>query len=341
MENGYLKHITDEFRAGLELDVGDAEKLMDTLLECRDPGPIAALLSAWNDKGITEDELFALASLMRSRMKRVISDHKTFVDMVGTGGSKVKTFNVSTASAFVTAGAGVPTAKHGNRAATSTSGSADVMAELGIDVDADEFASERNLNENGICFMFAPRFHSLSPTLAAARRSLKRPTIFNALGPLCNPAKAPHHVIGVWSPEMTEIVAKVLGRLGAGKSWVVHAESGLDEISIEGRTGVVEISDGDTSYREVALEDFAAGPSLGGGLPARLNAVESAGLIRNILNNEMRNSDAERLVCVNAAAAIFVAGAAGDLTTAYEKALESIRSGAAGAKLRSLARDHT
>src|SRR5205085_11522163 len=163
------------------------EPFLDALLAETDEGLISDVLYEWESKNVTEDELFSLALILRKRMTRISTHHGRFVDAVGTGGSRAKTFNVSTAAAFVIAGAGVPVAKHGNRAATSNSGSADVLAELGIKADIEPLDAEKCLNKLGICFMFAPKFHSLSPVLAKVRRALDRPTIFNNLGPLCNP----------------------------------------------------------------------------------------------------------------------------------------------------------
>lgn len=335
MENRILKHYLDEFHAGSDLDPVEAETLFDALIGSEDPSTIAALLSAWNKKGTSEDELFAMAKLMRARMKRIDSIHDTFVDIVGTGGSAAKTFNVSTASSFVIAGTGLPVAKHGNRAATSTSGSADVMSALDLDVDVVTQISQKDLNQHGICFMFAPRFHSLSPALAAARRKVGAPTIFNSLGPLCNPASAPHHVIGVWSAGMLETTARVLARLGTKRSWIVHAENGLDEISITGKTQVAEVNGGKVERFSIAAPDFGV-YSLGKGVPACCSASQSARIIRDVLNNQMRNRDAERLVLVNAAAAIYVAGRSDSLDDAYDKALESVRTGSAAGKLKIL-----
>src|SRR5688572_14970950 len=181
MDDRILLHYIDEFRSGFDLDPAEAETLFDAIMSSPDVDGIADLLRAWNEKGVVEEELFQFASIMRRRMKRIHSGRAPLVDIVGTGGSAVKSFNVSTAAAFVIAGAGVAVAKHGNRAATSKCGSADVLAALGIDVDVEPHVSERQLNEHGLCFMFAPRFHSLSPTLAAARRSIGAPTIFNNL----------------------------------------------------------------------------------------------------------------------------------------------------------------
>ena len=183
--------------------------------------------------------------------------------------------------------------------------------------------------------MFAPRFHSLSPTLAKARRSLERPTIFNNLGPLCNPASAPHQVIGVWDKHLLESTARVLSRLGAKRSWVVYGENGLDEIALKGTTLVAEINGEKVDVFEISAVDFDV-YSLGNDLPANCTADESAAVIRDILENKLKDQDAERLVLINAAAALYVSGKAADLPTAYNFAVESIRSGSALSKLNKL-----
>ena len=268
-------------------------------------------------------------------MTRISTHHGRFVDAVGTGGSRAKTFNVSTAAAFVIAGAGVPVAKHGNRAATSNSGSADVLAELGIKADIEPLEAEKCLSKLGICFMFAPKFHSLSPVLAKVRRALDRPTIFNNLGPLCNPAGAPHQIIGVWHVDLLERTANVLARLGTGKSWIVHGHYGLDEVSLNGTTSVVEVTGAHATRFEVNAADFGI-DNLDGDLPAGLGPDQSADLIRRILGNRQCEKPAEKIVAINAAAAIYLAGTAADLKAGYQKALASIRSGAAAAKMESL-----
>ena len=335
MNDRILDHYLEEFQLGADVVADEAEILFDALIGSNNQSLIAEVLSAWNEKGISEDELFTFASLMRGRMKRINCRYSTFVDTVGTGGSISKTFNVSTAAAFVIAGSGLPVAKHGNRAATSNSGSADVLSELGINVDVGPSIVEHHLNEHAICFMFAPRFHSLSPTLAGARRSLERPTIFNNLGPLCNPASAPHHVIGVWEKHRLESTANVLLRLGAKRSWVVYGENGLDEISLKGTTLVAEVGDGKVDVFEIAAADFDVF-TLGNDLPSKYSSDESAQIITAILSNEMADRDAERLVLINAAAAIHVAGKANSLPEAYEIAKDSIRSGSALNKLNRL-----
>lgn len=336
MDDRILEHYLDEFRLGCELDAPEAETLLDALIGCEKIELTASVLTAWNEKGVTEDELFSLASLMRGRMKRITSRHEKFVDIVGTGGSSSKTFNVSTAAAFVIAGSGLPVAKHGNRAATSSSGSFDVLASLGVNVDVEPSVTEDNLNKNGMCFMFAPRFHSLSPNLAAARRLVGRPTVFNNLGPLCNPAETPHNVIGVWDKHLLESTARVLARLGAKRSWVVYGEGGLDEIAIKGSTLVAEVDGDIVDLFEISAADLDVF-TLANDVPSKCPAEESAALIRAVLSNELASRDAERLVLINAAAAIYVSGYAAELPEAYKIAEESVRSGAAGAKLNQLA----
>ena len=335
MENRILEHYLEEFQHGLDVDAAEAESLFDALIGSGDEKLLSQTLEAWNTKGTTENEVFAFASVMRGRMKRIESSHETFTDIVGTGGSGSKTFNVSTAAAFVVAGSGLPVAKHGNRAATSSSGSADVLSKLGINVDIDPSESERHLNNDGLCFMFAPRFHSLSPTLAAARRSLGRPTIFNNLGPLCNPASAPHTVIGVYDKHLLESTANVLLRLGATRSWVVYGENGLDEIALKGTTLVAQINGDKVDLFEITAADFGI-YTLGKDLPSKCSAEESAKMIESVLGNELKDRDAERLVLINAAAAIHLAGLATGLPEAYSIAETSIRNGSAQQKLNDL-----
>ena len=234
-----LEKFLEILSAGRDLSESEAVEFFTTLqTETENESLIAAALLALEAKGSTGDELYAMAKLMRSRAVKVNSNHETFVDIVGTGGSSAKIFNVSTAAAFVIAGADLPVAKHGNRAATSNCGSADVLSSLGVNPAVDARAAEKCLNEIGICFMFAPNFHALSPILGKVRRKLGVPTIFNNLGPLCNPANAPHQIIGVWNRDLVEKTARVLAKLGTTKSWIVHGSDGLDEITLNGNTSV-------------------------------------------------------------------------------------------------------
>src|ERR671917_1775938 len=193
---------------------------------------------------------------MRGRAVRINSRHQTFIDTAGTGSSAAKTFNVSTAAAFVIAGAGLPVAKHGSRAATSRSGSADVLAALGVNVSADPSVAEACLNEVGICFMFAPLYHGATARVAGVRRELGVHTTFNLLGPLTNPAGAPRQLIGVWHAALVEPLARTLAALGTERAWVVHGRDGLDEITISDRTFVAEADDGEVRTFEIAPVDF-------------------------------------------------------------------------------------
>ncbi len=331
-----LRATIETFRKGRDLDGIEAEALLDALINESDENAMAELFRSWNKKGIAEDEIYWIAKIMRGRCTKVNSTHERFVDIVGTGGSRTKTFNVSTAAAFVVAGEGLPVAKHGNKAATSNSGSADVLSELGIEPAVDAATAERCLNEIGVCFMFAPNFHRLSPTLGKVRRGLGFPTIFNCVGPLCNPASAPHQLIGVWDKELLPKMANALARLGTKKSWIVHGEDGLDEITIGGPTFVAEvegdavrtfeISPGDFDLKVSSLEEIKAGSS-----------PESADLIRKVLANELRGSPAESIILINAMAALHLAGNTEDIGDGFGLAVESIEKGLAAKKLNQLA----
>lgn len=330
-----IRQYTSEFSRGVTLTADDAEALFDALINETDEAILAEILMAWNNKGIEEDEIFYLASIMRQRMKRVVSNHRSFVDIVGTGGSKAKTFNVSTAAAFVIAGAEIPVAKHGNKAATSMSGSADVLDELGIDPAVSPEIAERSLNENGICFMFAPNHHRLSPVLGKVRRGLGFPTIFNCVGPLCNPASAPHQLIGVWDKDLLPKMANALFRLGTTHSWIVHSSDGLDEISLSGTTYVAEVKDGGVSNFEISPEDFGLELSSTDSLKTS-SASESAAMIKSILEAKNVNEPKHNMVLINAAAAVRLAQNELSFGEAVEIVNESILSGKALSKLRTL-----
>jgi anthranilate phosphoribosyltransferase len=330
-----LENTTSEFLRGVTLRSGDAEAVLDALISETDESAIASLLIAWNSKGIEENEIYEFAQILRSRMKPVNSRHETFVDIVGTGGSKAKTFNVSTAAAFVVAGAGVPVAKHGNKAATSNSGSADVLAELGINPAVDPETAERCLNEIGICFMFAPNHHRLSPTLAKVRRGLGFPTIFNYVGPLCNPASAPYQLIGVWDRDLLPKMAGALARLGTTQSWIVNG-NGLDEVSLEGSTTVGEITGNSVNIHETYPMDFGIEPGEIEGIRCS-DSVSSSAIIGKVLNGLAVGTAAEDIIVLNAAAVISLADPTINRGEAVEVVRESIRSGKARCKLEELA----
>jgi anthranilate phosphoribosyltransferase len=314
----------------------EAAELLDALLDGEaTEAQIGAALVLLAVKGETVEELAGLAMAMRARAVRLRSRHDLFVDTAGTGSSAAKTFNVSTAAAFVIAGAGLAVAKHGSRAATSRSGSADVLAALGVNVSADPAVSERCLNEIGLCFMFAPLYHTATARVAGVRRQLGVHTTFNLLGPLTNPAGAPRQVIGVWHESLVEPLASALGLLGAERAWVVHGRDGLDEVTVSGRTLVAEVEGGaGPRVFEIGPEDFglerATLAGLGGG-----DAEANARLVREVLSGERRGAG-RALVVANAAAALYVGGRAESLSGAARLAEESIEDGAALSKLEAL-----
>src|SRR5260370_7684696 len=244
MSNQFLRDSVAILMRGNNLPRAQAVLLLDALLDtAATDAQIAATLIALKRKGETVEELAGLAEGMRARATRVYSRHDCFIDTAGTGSSHAKTFNVWTAAAFVIAGAGLPVAKHGNRAASSRCGSADVLSALGVDVSVSSEVSEQCLNEIGICFMFAPLFHSATARVAGIRRELGVQTTFNLLGPLTNPASAPRQIIGVWDRNLVEPLARTLSMLGTERAWIVHGADGLDEVTISDKTFFPEASD--------------------------------------------------------------------------------------------------
>jgi anthranilate phosphoribosyltransferase len=332
-----LREFTLRLMRGENLRREEAASLLDALLDGNaTDAQIGAALVALAVKGETVEELAGLATAMRRRAVRIKPCHTNFIDTAGTGSSAAKCFNVSTAAAFVIAGAGLPVAKHGSRAATSRSGSADVLGALGVEVTATPQVSEGCLNELGVCFMFAPLYHGATARVAGVRRELGVHTTFNLLGPLTNPAGAPRQLIGVWHEALVEPLAHTLLALGSERAWVVHGLDGLDEVTLDGRTKVAEVADGAVRVFEVGPEDFGLERStleaLRGG-----DAVANARVIRSVLAGE-RHDEARSLVVVNAAAALFVGGLAEELSEAARLAERSIDTGAALEKLEGLAR---
>ena len=313
----------------------EAGALLESLLNGNSTdGQIAAALIALKLKGETVEELAGFAEGMRARAVRIKSRHERFIDTAGTGSSCAKTFNVSTAAAFVIAGAGLPVAKHGNRAASSKCGSADVLTALGVNIAVAPEVSERCLNELGICFMFAPMYHSATARVAAIRRELGVQTTFNFLGPLTNPAGAPRQIIGVSHCEKVEPLARALSLLGTERAWVVHGADGLDEITIAEKTFVAEALKSAVRTFELSPEDFGVDSTPLDGLSGG-DAEANAKIIREVLKGNRR--DAGRLlVLVNAAAALHVGGIAADVKEGMKLAEESIDSGLAAEKLNEL-----
>ena len=337
MANDFLRHSIASLMRGENYSRAEAARLLDALLdgEATD-GQIGATLIALKLKGETVEELAGLAEGMRARAVRVKSRHGLFIDTAGTGSSCAKAFNVSTAAAFVIAGAGLPVAKHGNRAASSRCGSADVLAALGVNVSVSPEISEHCLNEIGMCFMFAPLYHGATARVAGIRRELGVQTTFNLLGPLTNPARAPRQIIGVWDRNLVEPLARTLSLLGSERAWIVHGADGLDEVTISDKTFVAEASNGDVRTFEIEPEEFGFErgtlDALRGG-----GAEENAAIIRSVLSGARRD-EARTLVLVNSAAALHVGGLAGDLREAARLAEQSIDSGAAQMKLEQLVR---
>ena len=318
-----------------DLNREEAFDLLEALLDAEaTDAQISGALVALATKGETVEELTGMAEGLRSRAVRVLSKHQCFIDTAGTGSSRAKTFNISTAAAFVIAGAGLPVAKHGNRAASSKSGSADLLTALGVNVSTIPLVSENALNEIGICFMFAPLYHGATARVAGIRRQLGVHTTFNLLGPLSNPAGAPRQIIGVWRKDLAEKLAQVLAALGTERAWVVHGEDGLDEITLAGKTHVVEAQDGQVKTFEIEPGDFGfdvgALEHLRGG-----DTDANAQIVYEVLDGK-RTDEARSLVIMNAAAALLLGGAATDLREGARVAANSIDSGAALGKLQLL-----
>jgi anthranilate phosphoribosyltransferase len=335
MANHQLTEFLSRLVRREDLNREEAGQLLDSLLdpEATD-AQISGALVALAVKGETVDELTGLVEGLRSRAVRVSSNHPCFIDTAGTGSSRAKTFNISTAAAFVIAGAGLPVAKHGNRAASSKSGSADLLTALGVNVAAIPSVSESSLNEIGICFMFAPLYHGATARVAGIRRQLGIHTTFNLLGPLSNPAGAPRQIIGVWHKDLAERLANVLSALGTERAWVVHGQDGLDEITLAGKTHVAEAHNGQVNKFEIDPGDFgfdtAALDHLRGG-----DTEANARIVRAVLDGS-RKDEARRLVIMTAAAALVLGGVASDLREGAELAANAIDSGAADTKLKLL-----
>ncbi len=336
-----LRETTMRLVHGENLSRTEAANFLDALLDpAATDTQIAAALVALTAKGETVDELAGMAEAMCERATPLHSRHERFIDTAGTGSSAAKRFNVSTAAAFVIAGAGLPVAKHGARAASSTSGSADVLEALGVNTAAAPDVVERCLNDHGICFIFAPLFHRATARVAQVRRDLGVHTTFNLLGPLTNPARAPFQLVGVWDHSLIERIASALALLGVKQAWVVHGADGLDEVTINGDTFVAACSArAGVKKFTISPEDF--GVQRRSIDRRREGPTENARVTRAILDGE-KNGDfavARDLVVINAAAALYLAGVANDFQNATAMACESINSGQAVSKLEALIRE--
>jgi anthranilate phosphoribosyltransferase len=324
-----------------------ARQLMAEVLSggCTD-AQIAALLVALHMKGETVEEIVGFAEAIRraatplaiaqnSTLDTSGTERDALVDTCGTGGDASGTFNISTATAFVVAGAGVRVAKHGNRSVTSQCGSADVMEALGVYIDLPPARLTACLAQVGMAFLFAPAIHVAVKYVQPARRELRLRTVFNLLGPLTNPAQASAQVVGVYSADLVEKLAEALSMLGVRRAMVVHGSDGLDEITITAPTRIAEVRDGNVRSYEVTPEEFgmrrARLEDIAGG-----DAVENARIIREILRGE--RSPRRDVVLLNAAAALVAAAKADHLAEAVSLATQAIDSGAAAGKLAALIR---
>ncbi len=325
-----MKEILARLVAGEDLAGETMERAVGIIMDGdASAAEIGAFLAALRMKGETATELVAAVRAMRARCVKVPFEGP-LLDTCGTGGDGLGTFNISTATAFVAAAAGLKVAKHGNRAASGKVGAADVLEAAGarIDLGADEAA--RALEEVGIAFLFAPVFHPAVKHVAAARREVGFRTLFNLTGPLCNPAGASHQLIGLFAEEWLEPVAAALGELGSVAALVVHGSDGSDEITLAGPTEVVELCDGTTRRYRIAPEDFDISPCpmaelLGG------DADRSVEILRSALGGQA--GPASDIVALNAGAAFYVGAAAGDIGEGVAHARELMLSGEALAKL--------
>jgi anthranilate phosphoribosyltransferase len=312
--------------SGASLTEAEAAQAFELMMSgAASPAQIGALLMGMRVRGETIEEIAGAARAMRSRVVRVRAPEGA-IDTCGTGGDRAGTYNISTAAAFVVAGAGVPVAKHGNRSISSRSGSADVLAALGVAIDASPETIERCIEQCGLGFMFAPSHHAAMRHVAKVRSDLGTRTIFNLLGPLANPAGTKYQVVGVFGPEWVEPIARVLGLLGVERAWVVHGSDGLDELTITGISHVAVLDAGSISTFRISprnaglpegrLQDLAGG-----------EAEENAAHIRAVLGG--LQGPFRNIVLLNAAAALLVAGKAESLREGVALAAESIDSGKA------------
>ena len=313
--------------AGADLGRARTRAAMDQIMSGQaTDAQIGAFLVALRIKGETVDEIAGCAEVMREKATPIATTRPDLIDTCGTGGDDSGTFNISTAVAFVACGAGLAVAKHGNRSISSHCGSADVLAALGVNVEASPEKVGECIDEVGIGFLFAVALHGAMKHAIGPRRELATRTVFNVLGPLTNPAGAKRQLIGVYDGALTEALAGVLGQLGSERALVVHGSDGLDEITLTGPTQVSELRDGRVSTRQIDPRDFglqlAPAEALQGG-----DAAYNARILREVLDG--REGPRRDVVLINAAAAIAVGGRAEDTTAGLELARASIDSGRA------------
>lgn len=328
-----FKAIIGKVATGAALSREDAAIAFDRMMSGEaTPSQMGGLLMALRVRGETVDEITGAVAAMRAKMLRVTAPPDA-VDIVGTGGDGSGSVNVSTCASFIVAGAGVTVAKHGNRALSSKSGAADVLAALGVRIDVTPEEVGRCIAEAGIGFMFAPTHHPAMKNVGPTRVELATRTIFNLLGPLSNPAGVRRQMVGVFSRQWVEPLAQVLKNLGAESAWIVHGSDGLDEITLTGPTFVAALEDGRIRTFEVTPEDAGLPRSTAADLKGG-DAVANAQSLRAVL--EGRHSPFRDVALLNAAAALIVAGKARDLKEGVMLGAKSLDSGAAAAKLKRL-----
>ncbi|MEM1507094.1 MAG: anthranilate phosphoribosyltransferase [Candidatus Bathyarchaeia archaeon] len=301
------------------------------------PSQIAAILTAMRMKGETVEEISAFASVMREFCNTIKPNVRgRVIDTCGTGGDKIKTFNVSTLTALVAAGAGVPVAKHGNRSVTSKIGSADLLERLGLNLNVEPEVVKRSIEEIGIGFMFAPKFHPAMKYAAGPRREIAIRTVFNLLGPLTNPAGVKAQLLGVFDEALLKPITLVLKRLGCEEAMVAHGADGLDEISIIGKTSVAWLKNNNIMFLELTPKDFGVEAARASDLVVQ-SPEECVELSFKLLYCSPKIDDPKlRMVLVNSSAALIIGGKADDFKYGVELAMESIASGSAYKKLREL-----
>ena len=325
----YIKHVTE----GNDLSQEQAREVVANIFEEATDAQIGALLSALRAKGETEAEIAGFAEGMREAARTIAPNQNILVDTCGTGGDDYDTINVSTTSAIVASAAGVPVAKHGNYSVSSSSGSADVLEEVGVTVDAEPPAVQKSIESNGIGFMLAPVFHPAMKAVIGPRKELGMRTIFNILGPLTNPAGADAQIVGVYDAELVPLIARALARMDVERALVVHG-SGLDEIAVHDHTTVAEVSGEDISEYTITPADLGLAQhsieDIAGGSPEE-NAEDLAGIVTGDIRGAKRD-----IILANAGAALYVADAVESLEDGVKEAATAIDSGATEAKLNAL-----
>lgn len=322
----------------IDLEEHEMSDVVEMMMEGEaTPGQISSFLVALRMKGESVSEITGAAKVMLDKATRIHSRHEVVVDLCGTGGDRQGTFNVSTAAAFVVAGAGVPVAKHGNRSVSSYVGSADVLEALGVDITHSAEVARKCLDEAGIVFLFAPLYHPAMKNVAGPRKEIGVRTIFNILGPIVNPAGVKHQVVGVYSEVLLDPVVKVLRNLGHKSAMVVHGTDSMDEITVTGKTVVAELKDGMVKKYQFDPLDLGIKRRNISELKGGRTAKENARIFRSILKGEEKEAKRD-IVLINAAAAIYVSETSPDLREALERAVESLDSGKALSKLEELAK---